>query len=248
MTDKLEYGDKLPEGSIAERSKFIGWLDNFWYHYKWPVIIVAFFVTVITVCTVQMLSRESYDTAITYAGPYRMNEEERGDFERLADSLCPIDKDENGDKNVQYVAYQIFSEEEIRAEQEKAEAQGQQYTVNTQYNINEYNSFNQYVMSGECSVYMVSPYLYGILREGGRLKALSTVFEDGLPAGADEYGYGVRLGDTLLYKYDAAVQMLSPDTVICLLAPTVLGASSNEASYNASVELFRAVADFKIAD
>ena len=251
MTKKREYEDKLPEGSIAERSKFIGWLDNFWYHYKWPVIIVAFFVTVISVCMAQMLSRESYDTTVTYAGPYRMNDEERADFERLMDSLCPTDRDGNGEENVQYVSYQIYSEEEIKAENEKAEAESQQYSVNTQYNISEYNGFDDYVKSGECSVFMVSPYLYRVLREGAKgklLKSLSDLYGENLPVGADEYGYGVRLGDTQIYKYDAAVQMLSPDTVICLVNPMILGTSSNEENYAASVALFRAIVDFEPAD
>lgn len=243
--DKFE---KLPEGSIAERSKFIGWLDNFWYHYKWPTIITAFFLTVAIICTVQMFSREKYDTTVTYSGPYRMNSEERADFERLMDSLCPEDYDGSGEKNVQYVIYQIYSEDEIMAEKESVEAAGGQYQMNTQYNQSEYSGFNTFVMSGECSVYMVSPYLYNTLREGGRLKTLESVFGKDLPAATDAYGCGVRLGDTELYKYNPAVQMLPADTVICLLAPTVVGNSSHEGNYARSVALFRAMVEFKVAE
>ncbi|MBE6694424.1 MAG: hypothetical protein E7589_06650 [Ruminococcaceae bacterium] len=248
MSEKREYEDKLPEGDIVERSKFVRWLDNFWYHYKWHVIIVTFFVTVIAICTVQMLTRERYDTTVTYSGPYRMSNEERAEFERLMDSLCPEDYDGNGERNVQYVIYQIYSESEIMAEKESVEAAGGQYQMNTQYNQSEYNGFNTYVLSGECSVYMVSPYLYGILRDGGRLKDLSAVLGDGLPVGVDGYGFGVRLGDTEFYKYNPAVQMLPPDTVICLLAPTVAGSSSNPEQYDVSVGLFRAIVEFKVAE
>lgn len=248
MNTQNDRYEKLPEGSIAERSRLIGWLDNFWYHYKWPVIIATFFLTVVIICTVQMLSREKYDTSVVYAGTYRMNSEERVDVERLLDSLCPEDYDGDGKKNVQYIEYQVYSESDILAEKESVEAAGGQYQLNTQYNQSEYNGFNTYVMTGECSVYMVSPYLYGILREGGRLRALSSVYGEDIPIGADGYGYGIRLGDTGFYKYNPAVQMLPEDTVICLLAPTVVGESSKEAKYARSVAIFRAITEFRVEE
>ena len=50
-------------------SPFMKKLDNFWYHYKWHSLIALFFVLVITVCSVQMCTREEYDIHILYAGP-----------------------------------------------------------------------------------------------------------------------------------------------------------------------------------
>lgn len=248
MTEKREYQDKLPEGSISERSPAIAWLDNFWYHYKWPVIIVTFFALVIAVCTAQMLSRESFDTTLVYAGPYRMNKEERADFERLMDSLCPVDSDGDGQKNVQYISYQIYSDEEVSAEKEKAEAESLQYIFNAQYNSNEQKNFNNDVLLGECSVYMVSPSIYQMLVTEKRLAHLSVAYGDDIPEIADEQGYGVRLGDTELYKYDAAVQALSPDTVICIPTSGAYGPRSDAERYADSIEFFRAIADFGIED
>ena len=45
-------------------SKVLKWLDNFWYHYKWPFVIITFFVSLAIVLTVQLVSRENYDAYI----------------------------------------------------------------------------------------------------------------------------------------------------------------------------------------
>ena len=44
------------------------WLDNFWYHNKWKVIISAFFIVVAIICTVQLFTRKNYDAQIIFVG------------------------------------------------------------------------------------------------------------------------------------------------------------------------------------
>ena len=51
------------------------WLENYWYHYKWHTLIVAFFVIMLTVMGVQMCSREDNDIYIIYAGPELISDE-----------------------------------------------------------------------------------------------------------------------------------------------------------------------------
>ena len=34
--------DKREAGEIVVNNRFLTWLDNFWYHYKWHVIVSAF--------------------------------------------------------------------------------------------------------------------------------------------------------------------------------------------------------------
>ena len=45
-------------------SKFLKWLDNYWYHYKWHTIIVAFFLIIGIISTVQIFNRETYEDNI----------------------------------------------------------------------------------------------------------------------------------------------------------------------------------------
>lgn len=49
-------------------SKFSKWLDNYWYHYKWHTIIVAFFLIIGIISTVQIFNKESYDAYVMYVG------------------------------------------------------------------------------------------------------------------------------------------------------------------------------------
>ena len=46
--------DKLEAGDIKAASPALRWLDNFWYHHKWKVIIISFFVVVFAVGIFQM--------------------------------------------------------------------------------------------------------------------------------------------------------------------------------------------------
>ena len=65
----LNMGEKLNTGDpVIVKSGFFAWLDNFWYHYKWHSLIALFLVFAITVCTLQMCDKESYDIHILYAG------------------------------------------------------------------------------------------------------------------------------------------------------------------------------------
>ena len=68
-----------------------------------------------------------------------------------------------------------------------------------------------------------------------------------VPDGAvDEYG--VRLGDTEIYKYYQVLQVLPEDTIVCLLYPYVYGQSSNEEFYQNTKEMFKAIVTFEAFD
>lgn len=79
---------------LSFSKKAIKWLDNFWYHYKWPVIVGAFFITVFVICTVQMFTKESYDMYVRYVGNAIITDTQYKDVEA---SLKNIGGDVNGD-------------------------------------------------------------------------------------------------------------------------------------------------------
>ena len=43
--------------------------ENFWYHYKWPTLIIAFFALFFLIAIAQMSSKPKYDAHLLYAGP-----------------------------------------------------------------------------------------------------------------------------------------------------------------------------------
>ena len=65
--DMREEKQEASDINITASSPFMSWLDNFWYHHKWKVLIITFFAIVIIVGVVQMLNKEDPDSEITIA-------------------------------------------------------------------------------------------------------------------------------------------------------------------------------------
>ena len=241
--------DKLEAADIKTASPALRWLDNFWYHYKWTFLITIFFISVGVVCLVQFLTRPKYDTSVAYATHYRMNNEQRAEFEALLNRFCPEDFDGDGEKNVNMMVYQIYSDEEYESEVEAYRERGDEFQLNTKYNQDEYNNFNSFTMTGETSVYIISPSLYALLRDGERLKPLSELYPDGyLPKGALADGFGIQLSETDFYKYNPAAQAIPNTAILCLHRPTLAGRGKNEELYGRDVAYFRALAEFEVKE
>ena len=241
--------DKLEAGDIKAASPTLRKLDNFWYHYKWTVIITFFFVTVGIVCLVQFLTRPKYDSSLAYATHYRMDNEERAEFEELLDRFCPEDFDGNGEKKINMMVYQIYSDEEYESEVEAYRERGDEFQLNTKYNQDEYNNFNTFTMTGETSVYIISPHLYSLLVAGNRLKPLAELYPDGnLPNGALADGFGIQLAETDFYRYNPAAQVIPDTAILCLHQPTLAGRGKDADLYADDVAFFRSLAEFEVQE
>ncbi len=238
--------DKLEAGDVTAASPLLRWLDNFWYHNKWTFIIVVFFVTIGIVCLIQFIGRPRYDTSVVYATHYRMNNEERADFEALLNRICPEDFNEDGENKVNLVVYQYYSDEEYESDVAYYAEQGEVFQINKKYNQDEYNNFNSFTLTGETSVYIISPYLYNLLMTADRLKPLAELYPDGnLPASAMTDGFGIQLSETDFYKYNPAAQAIPDTAILCLHRPTLAGRGRDAALYGDDMALFRAIADFE---
>ena len=89
--DKLNGSDIV----ISKKSKAFEWLDNFWYHHKWKVIIIAFFAIFLVVGIVQMANKTEADITVTVATHTIYYQENVNAMERDLVSLMPSDR--NGD-------------------------------------------------------------------------------------------------------------------------------------------------------
>ena len=236
----------VPGATRAERphGKVYRWLDNFWYHHKWKTIIISFFVLVFLICTLQMCTSEAEgDISVMMAGPYGFMSEDAGftDLQNCLGTYLPADFDASGSKKVDIVSYTVFSEEQIKA----YAAQGAQ--INTATNSSTYEQYVRYVQTGESSILFLDPWLYEEMKPNlMELKANLGYTPEGAIVSRREDGtaaiYGVRLGDTALYRENNAMQVLPEDTVICLAAPLYMGGkSSDEAEFAKAVEYLRAL-------
>lgn len=248
-----EKKEPLPEGKLAageltESSPVLRKLDNFWYHYKWVVIIALFFAVILIIGVVQICNRESYDIQVAVAVPYTMDAEEKDDFTALLTRYC---KDYNGDgKTLVYLhTNQIYSDEEYQSERAYWEAQSEQFYIDSSYNSNQLEDLEQYLMNGECNLLFVSPYIYETKRDNGHLLAVSEVYgEDELPNGVTADGYGIRLSETDFYQYSPAAQVLPADTILCLQAPIISVKDWNKSDDSDAREMFRAIADHRVKE
>ena len=232
--------EKLEGKEIAvKKGKFLKWLDNYWYHYKWPTIIVAFFVVVFSVCLIQSWTNEEKDILITYGGPASLTGDEKLALQTALTDALPEGYGEKGrDGKAGLISYLIYSQEQIKAIEEKSSEDGGGY-VDTAFIAKEYDTLNSQYKTGNGSVYLLDEWLYKALfnTDGTteRLKPLSEVFGK-TPEGAIG-DYGIRLGDTELYKNNPAVRVLPADTVICL-HEQIFG----QKDYEKEIEAFKAIA------
>ena len=237
--------DKQFAGEIVIQNRFLKWLDNFWYHYKWTVIVVAFFLFVGIVCLVQCSGRESADLTVTYAGGFVFNEEERAALSNALKSVSPVKKGEEQSMTVMLNTYSMFSEEELRKmfTNENGELNVYGYNTAKAQTQDQFSTMGNFVKTGESAIFFVSPMVYEELNLKKLAQPLSKLY-DSTPANAyDEYS--VYLKDTAFYQYFEAIQFLPEDTLIVILQPLVFGASSNEETYAYFMEFYQNIVNFQ---
>ena len=113
----------------------IKWLDNFWYHQKWIVIIVAFFAVTITICTVQMVTKVDDDVCILYAGPCEFSPNQTREIQSAFRSVME-DYNGDGEKQVEFVNLLLMTDEQLEEAIAAAQADGNVLLYNQQ-TINE---------------------------------------------------------------------------------------------------------------
>lgn len=221
--------------SLTDKSKLLTKLDNFWFHYKWVVIIGAFFVLVLIVGLVQILGRTETDAAVTFAGPAYISPNDCAAIETELGKILPEDYTGDGKNTVKFSNYTIYYESDLEGKDTSS--------IDMSQNSTNKSNYDDYVSSGECSIYFVGSELYKNFLTHERLQSMSDIFGENLPQGTAEDGYGVRLGDLPIYQLDA-FKVLPEDTYICLTKPYIYGESSKADSYAEMTEYFKAIINF----
>ena len=241
--------EKKPEaGEIVVENRFLKWLDNYWYHYKWPTIVIAFFAFVCLVCFAQCSTKEEGDLTVSYAGGYTLSGSERENIVKVINSVAPQKKESDKRLSVLLSTYSIYTDEELRAAytDENGELAIAAYNNARQVSVDHFKTFSTYLMTGESSIWLVSEYVYKDcgLDFAHISRPLSELYGENLPASAYD-AYAIRLADTELYRYYDALKVLPEDTLILLPHSFVWGESSNEETYQYFEQLFRAIVEYK---
>ena len=226
--------------------KFLKWLDNFWYHYKWPTIIISFFVIVGVICTVQMLNKEDYDVYALYSGGKYFTVDEQKSVEE-AFSYVIDDYDGNGDKNACLTRIVVLTAEELKQKQEEAHAENENLAYNFESRTDAIEQLSMELMTGQSYVCFFSEGMYDQVKDKDRFVSLDSIF-DTVPEGAvDECA--VRLSETEFGAYfSEALSVMGEDTVVCLRRISVQDAGSDKKTeeYENHMDFFKRIIEFKV--
>ena len=160
--EPIEKEEKLTGDGIAIRHPILLWFENVWYHYKWGIIMAAFFLLVLGVCLTQCATTPHKDAYITFGGSYTMTNEEKTAVERV---FTELSKSTLGDDAlaVGVIDYPFYTEEELRAlytDPETGDFDGAAYNMAKGQNANRLEELSSYMMTGECSIWLVNASVY----------------------------------------------------------------------------------------
>lgn len=105
--------------SIQENGGFKHWFVNvFWFHYRWPLLVGIVILGIVVFITVDSLRQTRYDTTVVIATDYFVDEEE---LAALDEVLKPVveDLDGNGQVNIYYAILFVGDTELGRQNQER---------------------------------------------------------------------------------------------------------------------------------
>jgi len=230
---------------LTRKSKLWSKLDNFWFHYKWPVIIGAFFAIILIIGLVQIIGKDDKDNVVVFAGPAQITPNQCAQIEQELSKILPDDLSDDDKKSVAFKSYAIYSEEEFKlANEAETLANGQYDTVvTTSQNSANYKDYDDYLQTRECSIYFVSPDRYDNFKTYNQVCHMSEIFGENIPDGMMEDGYGFMLGQLPLYQIDA-FQVMPANTIVCLLKQPVVGSSSDDETYESMEKFFKAIINF----
>jgi len=230
--------------------KLIKWLDNYWYHYKWPTVIVAALAVIIIIMTAQFVRRDKFDLSILYAGPLNITANQTRDFETETAKQLEGDLNGDGKKNCQLAAYYMLTEDQITAVQAEYDEREELYVVNRSELAATRQQFTNQISAGDASLMLLDPYWYEMLKKQDLIVPLAEYLEEIPEYAADDCS--LRLCDTPFARFFTAAQVFPEDTVICLrrmpVTSAFTGKSAAEKQFEASKELIRSFIGFKVEE
>ncbi len=237
--------EKTEAGEIVVENRFLKWLDNFWYHHKWTVIVVGFFLIVGLVCFTQCATKTNADLKVAYAGDFVFSGTQKEQFENLLAELAPTDE-EDVEQTVALSTYYIRDPEKMKADYTDSEGRlASSYWAAKDSIRQNWDTFETYIETGDCAVYFVSADTYRLYPTVTTLmRPLSDIYGESLPVSAYDQ-YAIRLGDTEFYQYYDVAKYLPEDTLILMPAQLQMGANSKDEVYARYEGLFRAIVEFK---
>ena len=189
------------------------WVENFWYYNKWFVLVGIVFLTLIIIASVQFLTKDDADASLLYAGSTILSDDV---CQQMIESAEELLADTNGDGTVSVDVKNFV----LHSDFDLLKNEGQRIQARE-----EFKSYSDEVLSGDGCFLLLDEYFYSELAQNGALVNLYEIYTE-LPKSAVDY-FGLRLGDTSLYKREG-FSSLPADTIVCLKFAPVAGKTTDE--------------------
>ena len=193
--------------------KIIKWLDNFWYHNKWLVIIGVFFAVAVIIMTTQFITRDKYDAMILYTGPRIPTANQTLDIQSAFEDVMIKEYDNNGKKEVSLNSLFLMTDEQLKDDRYTHDEVGNPLYINTGDMVNTKQQFTTQIFVGEALICLLDPAWYDLVAKQDAFVPLDELI-DKVPDNAyDECALYLR--DTGFGQYFTALNALPEDTLIC---------------------------------
>ncbi len=191
----------------TEKNSFLAWLENFWWYYKWIVIILGCVAVFVLIALSQLLSKREGDVSFMYIGAGVLS---GADCDKLKEFVAGNIADYNGDGSIE-VSYL-----ELTAHTDSVETMEGEQIVNYDVNNAVLQRFQNEIRAGDAQIYLVDKYYYDhYLAETKLLCPLSSVLTPSQMPKRTVDEYGVYLKDLGL-KLQPGFSSLPDSTVVCL--------------------------------
>ena len=187
--------------------------ENFWYHYKWHVIVTAFLLLVVGMIVTSLLEKDEPDTLIYYGGPAYFSEDAVGSVERAFEQLMALDFNGDGKKIAQLITTTVLSGDQIATKVMDAREEGELLFMGDLTASD--SEYRQEILYGQGIICLLDYAHFEESKE--RFQRFDKLFDkNDLPEGMFEDGKGIFLKDTAFGKYFEVFDGLPDDTVLCI--------------------------------
>lgn len=224
------------------------WFQNYFYYYKWTVIIVGFFAVVLIFLFATSGDKTTYDVTVLYTGPTMLSSDEKVEVASAFKQVMSEDYSGKGGKQVDFIDMPAYSNEQIE-DAIVTDDDPSPLVKYAPYTIEEVEkNFSTQVMAGDAVICLLDPYWYELLLNAGGLVPLSEVLGDSPDVLQDEYS--VKLHDLAFGQFFSVFDKLPEDTVLCFrrmsTASGFTGRDAAEENYERAKEMLRDIFAFNV--
>ena len=209
---------------------------------------MVFFVTVFSVLTAQMLTKEKPDAVILYGGPAVLTANETRDLETAFRSVLSSDFNADGKKLVQLETVSLMTDEQVAEAEAKAEEESSVFVYDAKALGSNKTTFTELMMSGEYVILLVDRAQYDNILDSGAIVPLADIFDaDKIPDCAYDDS-SIVFSETPFAQFFNATDVLPEDTLLCVLQASensiFKGKDKAETQYRQQLMLYKKMINF----